>query len=143
MSLIETISLQRIEDDCTLIVAENVKNIPFEIKRVYSIFDVESDLPRGFHAHHKTNQALFCLRGAARIVFDDGRRSREEIQLTRPDIGVLIPQRVWHEMHDLSPDTLLLVLADKKYNPRDYVRDYDRFKQLANGRWKNWWTKWF
>lgn len=128
MSLIKTVEISKISDDCSLYFAEHPSHIPFAIKRIYYITQAASQIPRGFHAHYQTRQLLFCIQGSIRMIFDDGKK-REEVILNAPEIGVLIDKKVWHEMHDFSADTILLVLASAHYDPKDYIRDYQHFLQ--------------
>jgi dTDP-4-dehydrorhamnose 3,5-epimerase-like enzyme len=110
----------------SLIALEGNKNIPFDIKRVYYIFDTKSNVRRGFHAHKKLKQLLVCVAGSCKILLDDG-KSKEEISLDNPSKGLLIESMIWREMFDFSPDCVLMVLADDIYDERDYIRQYDEF----------------
>jgi dTDP-4-dehydrorhamnose 3,5-epimerase-like enzyme len=130
-SLFHFITLPTISDNSLLSVAQ-APEIPFEIKRLYYIYDAKPGLPRGFHAHRKTDQILFCVRGKVRMVLDDG-QTREEQVLSQPNQGVRLDHMIWHEMHDLDKDSLLLVLASAEYKAADYIRDYQEFLRLAGG----------
>lgn len=112
-----------------LIVLEAMKNIPFEIKRVYYLTNLNSKYPRGFHAHKKLEQVLICLQGTCRIVLDDGVECRE-FKLTSANQGLLLDKFFWREMHDFSDDCILMVLASDYYNESDYIRDYVGFKEV-------------
>lgn len=125
--LIRLIEVSKIWDDCNLVVAEN---LPFEIKRVYWILDANTALPRGFHAHKKTNQVLFCIKGTIKITIDDG-KGREEIALNKPNVGIILDKMIWHEMKGFRKDTILLVLASQSFDSGDYIRSYEEFKKLA------------
>lgn len=124
-TIIRLVNLPTINDDCFLSVAE-LKSLPFSIKRMYTIYKPVSKLSRGYHAHKNTQQILFCLHGSATIVLDDGTQ-REKILLSEPSTGVILDKMIWHEMHDLNSDTVLLVLASKKYDANDYIRKYPDF----------------
>ena len=128
--LINYIKIPKIKDDCDLYFAENQKNIPFEIKRIYYIMRSKPNQPRGFHAHHKTKQVLFCIQGSARIVLDNGNK-RKEIKLNKPNVGIFLDRLIWHEMHKLNADTILLIIASEKYDPHDYIREYKKFLEIA------------
>ena len=104
-------------------------DIPFSIERVYFIQGVSEGAVRGAHTHKETVQALFCIQGTIKMIFDDG-RNREEVLLDKPNEGVLLEPGVWHEMHDFKKNTIILVLASKKYEPDDYVRSYEDFLNL-------------
>lgn len=110
----------------SLIAIEQLKDIPFEIKRVYYIFDVAEGAHRGFHAHKKLQQLMFCPHGSCKIRLDDG-TEKMEILLDSPDKGLLVKSNVWREMYDFSPGTVLMVLASDYYDESDYIRDYDEF----------------
>ena len=112
----------------SLVALEAKKTIPFEIKRVYYIFDTCVDVVRGFHAHRSLQQVAVCVTGKCRIVLDDG-TEREEIWLDTPTKGLLIGDLVWREIHDFSPGCVLLVLASEHYNEDDYLRTYEDFKR--------------
>ncbi|HCR81145.1 MAG: WxcM domain-containing protein domain-containing protein [Candidatus Pacebacteria bacterium GW2011_GWB1_47_8] len=128
--LFKTIIIPKITDDCFLYFAESPRHIPFPIRRIYYITKAKKDLPRGFHAHRKTQQVLFCIQGSIKIVFDNGHK-RETMQLDDPKTGVFIDRMVWHEMHQFSRNAVLLVVASAPYNPKDYIRDYREFKKLV------------
>ena len=108
------------------------KTVPFDVKRIYYIFGTQAGVSRGFHAHRALQQVAVCVMGKCRMVLDDGER-REEVWLDAPTKGLLIADLVWREMHDFSPDCVLLVLASEHYNENDYIRSYDEFKQLVSG----------
>ncbi|CDT25133.1 sugar 3,4-ketoisomerase [Vibrio coralliirubri] len=132
MSLIHWIDFPRIGDDRgNLVVLEGNKNIPFSIKRVYYLFDLQSDTPRGFHAHKELVQVAVCVKGRCDILMDDG-KSKEIVTLDSPDKGLLIDVMQWHEMQNFSDDCVLLVLASDYYNENDYIRSYDEFKLKIN-----------
>ena len=126
--ILQFIQLPTIIDDCSLTVAES-GSLPFQIKRVYYIYNSKPNLPRGHHAHKQTQQVLFCLRGSVKMVLDDG-STRGECVLDTPDRGILLDKMVWHEMHDLQPETILLVFASLQYDEQDYIRNYKEFKNL-------------
>lgn len=94
------------------------KLLPFEIKRVFYIYDVTS--PRGGHAHHKTHLALITLGGECKIDINAyGKKS--SYHLTSPSICLLLEPHEWHTMHSFSPTATLLVLASEFYDPKDYI----------------------
>lgn len=112
----------------SLVSIEQKIDIPFEIKRAYYIYDTQSNVERGFHAHRQLQQLAICVSGSCRMVIDDG-ESKENIWLSSPDKGLLIGDMVWREMHDFSADCVLLVLASEHYDESDYIRNYDQFKK--------------
>lgn len=109
-----------------LIAIEQYKSVPFDIKRVYFIFDTKKGVERGFHAHKTLHQAAVCVHGSCRILMDKG-CDKEMVTLNRPDIGLLIPPMIWHEVRDFSKGCVLLVLASDLYDEGDYIRDYKQF----------------
>lgn len=109
-----------------LVAIENLKDIPFEIKRVYYMFDTLPNESRGFHAHKDLEQVIIAMDGACRFVLDDG-KTREEVLLNRPDVGLYIGPGMWREMHDFSYGCKLVVIASKFYDEKEYIRDYNEF----------------
>ncbi len=109
-----------------LISIEAQKNIPFEIKRTYYIFDTREGVRRGKHAHHKLQQLMVCIAGSCKVSLDDGAHC-EAVLLDTNTRGLFIDPMVWHEMYEFSSDCVLLVLADGWYDVADYIRDYDTF----------------
>ena len=115
----------------SLISLEENKNIPFDIKRVYYIFNTVEGIRRGFHAHKKLKQLLVCVSGSCKVLLDDG-KSKEEISLDNPSKSLLIESMIWREMFDFSPDCVLMVLANEVYDENDYLRDYQQFLSYLN-----------
>lgn len=117
----------------SLIAIEQGYNAPFEIKRVYYIFDTKEGVIRGYHAHINLKQIAIAVKGSCTFILDNGEK-REEIKLTNPNKGLLIEGLIWREMKDFSADCVLVVLASEHYDESDYIRDYQKFidKALAN-----------
>lgn len=109
-----------------LIALEELKDVPFEIKRVYYMFDTLPNESRGFHAHMNLEQIIIAMDGACRFILDDGQK-REEVLLNRPDVGLYIGKNMWREMHDFSYGCKLVVLASQLYDENEYIRNYDEF----------------
>ena len=129
---IKIIPLQAHGDDRgSLIALEEENNIPFEIKRVYYMFNTKDGVRRGLHAHRRLKQVAIAVRGSCRFVLDDG-SERVEILLDNPGQGLLIDSCMWREMYDFSKDCVLMVLADCNYDESDYIRDYDEFMRVAS-----------
>jgi dTDP-4-dehydrorhamnose 3,5-epimerase-like enzyme len=132
MSLINTICFKPLGDERgSLVVLEGNKSVPFDIKRVYYIFGTKESTSRGFHAHRKLKQVAVCVTGSCRFVLDNGKQ-REEFVLDKPTKGIMIDDLTWREMHDFSPDCVLMVLASEYYNESDYIRDYQEFINVVN-----------
>jgi hypothetical protein len=109
----------------------------FSDKRgVLSMFQtdkVKGRTSRGAHAHFKTTQVLIALEGGCTVDLDDGRR-KKSVVLKSPGQGLLLYPYVWHVMRDFRPHTVLLALADSKYDEKDYIRDHDDFIRYAKKR---------
>tara|TARA_A100001035_G_C27459523_1_gene353906 strand:+ start:53 stop:454 length:402 start_codon:yes stop_codon:yes gene_type:complete len=132
MNLIKIINFPPLGDDRgSLVALESFKTIPFEIKRVYYIFGTKADVSRGFHAHRSIKQVMVCVRGSCNIILDNGLK-REEVLLNSPTKGLLIEDLIWREMHNFSPDCVLIVLASEYYNEDDYIRNYEEFLIAKN-----------
>jgi dTDP-4-dehydrorhamnose 3,5-epimerase-like enzyme len=134
MTIIKLIDFPPLGDDRGSLVALEVhKTVPFNVKRVYYIFGTQTGVSRGFHAHRELQQVAVCVTGKCRMVLDNG-QSREEVWLNSPTKGLLIKDLIWREMHDFSPDCVLLVLASHHYDETDYIRSYDDFQRvIKNG----------
>lgn len=113
-----------------LVVLERKGIVPFEVKRLYYIFNTQEGISRGFHAHKQLKQFAICLKGECKMIMDDG-QTRKTILLDNPTKGLLISNNVWHEMHDFSSDCVLLVLASDYYDEADYIRDYSEFRKVV------------
>lgn len=130
---IKLIPLQPHGDDRgSLVALEEGNNIPFEIKRVYYMFNTKNGVKRGLHAHKQLKQVAIAVRGSCRFILDDG-KERVEIMLDNPAQGLVIESFMWREMYDFSDDCVLMVLADHHYDESDYVRDYNDFLTQARG----------
>ena len=114
------------DDRGSLVSLEENKNIPFDVKRVYYIFDTKKDIRRGFHAHKNLKQVLIAVKGSCKIHLDDG-YNKENILLDSSNKGLLVKEMIWHEMYDFSSDCVLLVLASDFYDESDYIRNYEDF----------------
>lgn len=125
--LIKWYDFQALGDERGSLVAfELGQAIPLDIKRVYYLYGTALGVSRGYHAHHNLTQLAICVAGRCRMVLDNG-TTREEAWLDSPTRGLLIEKMIWREMHDFSPDCVLLVLATEHYDESDYIRDYQKF----------------
>lgn len=128
----ELINLKAFGDERgKLISLESSKNIPFDIKRVYYIFDTLPEQTRGCHAHRELEQIIVAIDGACQFVLDDG-KNRQEIWLNRPDVGLYIGKNIWREMRHFSYGCKLMILASTYYDEKEYIRDYDEFLREVN-----------
>lgn len=109
-----------------LVALEEMKDIPFKIKRVYYMYDTLQNVRRGRHAHKSLEQILICIHGSCKIYLDDGKDTKV-VSLEKPYEGLYIANNMWREMYDFSEDAVLLVLASQLYDESDYIRDYDEF----------------
>ena len=114
----------------SLVAVESNQTIPFDIKRVYYLFNTLEGVTRGMHAHLALKQVMLCVTGSCKVLLDDG-STRESITLDSPIKGLLLESLVWREMREFSPDCVLLVIASEHYDENDYIRNYDNFKSLA------------
>ena len=115
----------------SLVSLEGNSSIPFEIKRVYYIFDTKLGVKRGFHAHVNLEQMAIVVKGSCTFILDDG-NEREEISLNNPNQGLHIKGLIWREMHDITRDCVILVMASEHYDEVDYIRDYEVFMKKIN-----------
>lgn len=116
-----------------LTVGEFQKEIPFDVKRYFLIYQVPLVDVRGEHAHRECHQFLICVRGHVRVMGDDGVNRREYV-LDSPDKGFYMPPMTWGAQFDYSPDAALLVFASHHYDPADYIRGYEEFCELAGAQ---------
>ncbi len=122
----EIIEIPKIKDvRGNISVIEN-EVLPFEIKRVYYLYDIPSDASRGGHAHKQLCQFLIALSGSFDVVLHDGLQ-KKKITLNKPDRGLLIRPGIWRELENFSSGAVCLVLASNVYKEEDYIRDFDQF----------------
>jgi hypothetical protein len=112
-------------------VVENFRDIPFGVKRVFYIYDIPGGEDRGAHAHKECHQFLVAASGAFEVELNDGRNKRTVI-LNRPYFGLHIPPGIWAAEKAFSSGAICLVLASHKYDEKDYIREYDEFKNFIN-----------
>ena len=128
----ELVTLPKISDlRGNLTFIEGNEHIPFDIKRIFYLYDVPTGESRGAHAHHTLHQFLICLSGSFDVAVDDG-ISKATIHLNRPWSGLHMPPMIWAAEVDFDPGTVCLVLASDLYAEDDYIRDYDDYLKLKN-----------
>lgn len=128
--------------DCTLIdvsmiqnpsgnitVVENNKEIPFEIKRIYYLYDIPGGEERGGHAHYELEQFIVAASGSFDVILDDG-KNKKTVHLNRPNYALHIVPGLWRELNNFSSGSICMVLASHRYDEKDYIRDYNEFKIL-------------
>lgn len=126
-SLIKIITIPQLGDARgRLSVAEFGNTLPFLVRRIYWIHGTKPGVSRGFHAHKKLHQLCVCVAGSVRISLFDGKKE-ESVVLDSSLKGLLIGPSLWREMHDFSPDCVLMVFADAEYDEADYIRDREEF----------------
>lgn len=111
-----------------LVALETNISVPFDIKRVFYIYETKPGVPRGQHSHYVTQQYLIAVSGSCKVTLDDG-STKVTYELNQPNIGLFQDALVWGEMHEFSTDCVLLVLASEYYNEADYIRDYETFHE--------------
>jgi WxcM-like, C-terminal. len=119
-----------IDNRGSLVSLEAMKQVPFDIKRIFYIFHNTDGENRGFHAHRSDQQFLICMAGKVLVRLYDGKFTNE-YWLDHPSKGLLVKSMAWLEMYEFSPDCSLVVLSSEHYNEKDYIRDYDAFLEGA------------
>ena len=112
-------------------VVENGDNIPFEVKRVYYLYDVPSGEERGGHAHYELEQYIIAASGAFDVVLDDGVNKRR-FSLNRPNLALHIVPGLWRELDNFSSGSISMVLASHNFDEKDYIRDYKEYLKLRD-----------
>lgn len=112
-----------------LVVVEGMKDIPFDIKRMFYIYGSDTNVVRGRHANRKSEFVMINVAGQSKVRVDDGRGNEAVFSINRPHTGLYLPKMIWKDMYDFSPDSVLLVLSNEAYDPTEYIRDYDAFVQ--------------
>ena len=112
-----------------LSVVEEITNIPFEIKRTYWIYDVPGGAVRGGHAYRNNEEFIVALSGSFDVILDNG-LLRTTYSLNRSYYGLYVPKGVWRQMVNFSTNSLALIMASIPFDPKDYIYDYEHFKNL-------------
>ena len=128
---IQIIALPKIHDTRGNLSVIEGTTIPFEIKRVYYLYDVPSGSERGGHSHIEQQAFLVALSGSFDVVMDDG-NAKKVVTLNKPNFGLLIPTGIWRELQNFSSGSVCLVVASDVFLEADYIRDYEEFKLLKN-----------
>jgi len=108
-------------------------NVPFDIRRVYYLYDIPGGEARGGHAHKELYQLIIAASGSFDVLLDDG-INRKVVTLNRPDYGLLIVPGIWRELMEFSSGAITLVLASHTYDANDYVRSYSDFREIKRGK---------
>lgn len=112
-----------------LVVIEGGQAIPFDIKRVFYIYESDSTVVRGQHANRDSEFVLINVAGQSKVRITDG-NEEFTVELNKPMMGVYIPKMIWKDMYDFSADSVLLVLASTHYDGKEYIRDYDEYLKI-------------
>lgn len=112
-----------------LVVVEELKNIPFTIKRVFYMYGSDSGIVRGQHANKESQFVLINVAGTSKVKLDNGEATKV-IELNRPHMGLYIPIMMWKDMYDFSQDSVLLVLTNTLYDGSEYIRDYNEYLRM-------------
>ncbi len=112
-----------------LTVVENSKTVPFDVKRVYYLYDVPGGGSRGAHAHKNLQQLIVAASGSFDVTIDDG-NVRRTFTLNRPYQGLLIVPGIWRDLNNFSSGSVCMVLASEKYDEEDYIRNYNEFLEF-------------
>ena len=121
---------QRGDERGHLVIVEGGIDVPFEIKRAFYIYGSDADVVRGCHANRCTEFVLINVAGSSKVKVKDGEGNEAIFCLNRPHTGIYLPTLVWKEMYDFSEDSVLLVLASEHYDPEEYIRDFEEFKNM-------------
>lgn len=125
------IGLGKIENDRgNLTVVQSESTVPFDIRRVFYLYDIPGGEARGAHAHKQCHQFLIAASGSFEVVLDDGRNTRT-VYLNRPFLGLHIPPGIWAAEQEFSSGAVCLVLASDLYDEADYIRSYDEFMRFV------------
>ena len=128
----EILELPKIYDPRgNLTVAEQMKNVPFEVKRVYWTYDVPAGERRGGHAHKECVEFIIAVSGSFTVTLDDGKGNSKDFHLNHPWEGLLVPTGIWRTLEDFSSGAVCLVLASELFDEDDYVYDYNDFLEYV------------
>jgi len=113
-----------------LVVIEGRDTVPFDIKRVFYIYDSDNQVIRGQHANRITDFVLINVSGTSKVKVIDGFETQYIVNLDKPHYGIYLPHMLWKDMYDFSADSVLLVLASEHYDNTEYIRDYNEFLRI-------------
>ena len=110
-------------------IVEGEQNIPFNIRRIYYLYDIPGGESRGGHAHKELYQLIVAASGSYEVLLDDG-TNKKIVRLNRPNFGLLVVPGIWRELFEFSSGAICMVLASHRYDEADYIREYESFKNL-------------
>ena len=111
-------------------IVEGQTNVPFDVRRIYYLYDIPGGAARGGHAHKELTQLIVAASGSFDVLLDDG-INKKIVTLNRPDYGLLVVPGIWRELMEFSSGGICLVLASHKYDESDYIRNIDNYKNYA------------
>lgn len=117
-----------------MVIVEGMKDIPFDIARIFYIYGSDSNVIRGQHANRNSEFVLINVAGKSKVKVLDGKGNEMVYSLNRPCTGVYLPKMVWKDMYDFSEDSVLLCLSSEHYDSTEYIRDYDEFVKIVNSK---------
>jgi len=123
---VNIIDIPKVHDERGFLAVIEKETIPFDLKRVYYLYDVPTESSRGGHAHKEQESVIIALSGSFEVVVDDG-KTKKRIMLNKPNQGLYIPTHIWREIDNFSSGSVCLVLASTTYNEDEYIRDYNDF----------------
>lgn len=112
-------------------IVEGNENVPFNLSRIYYLYDIPGGESRGGHAHKELYQLIIAAGGSFEVLLDDG-KNKKIVRLNRPNFGLLVVPGIWRELFEFSSGAICLVLASHKYDEHDYIREYNEFVELKN-----------
>lgn len=124
------IDISKIHNEAgNITVVENRKNIPFDVKRIYYLYDVPSGETRGGHAHYELEQFIIAASGSFDVILNDG-KNKKRVTLNRPNLALHIVPGLWRELDNFSSGSISIVLASHTYEEKDYIRNYNEFLKI-------------
>lgn len=122
------LSLNKVQNRAgNITIVEGRENVPFDVKRIYYLYDIPGGEDRGGHAHKALHQLVIAASGSFDVLLNDG-MNKKVVTLNRPDYGLYIVPGIWRELMEFSSGAVCLVLASEVYDEEDYIREYELFK---------------
>lgn len=125
---------QRGDERGRLVVVEGLKDVPFDIKRIFYIYGSDSTVVRGNHANRNSEFVLINVAGTSKVKVKDGKGNEAVFSLNRPHTGIYLPKMIWKEMYDFSENSVLLCLSSEQYDPAEYIREYDEYVKIVDNK---------
>jgi hypothetical protein len=117
-------------------IVEGKNNVPFDVKRIYYLYDIPGGENRGGHGHKELHQLIVAASGSFNVMLDDG-INKKIVTLNRPDYGLLVVPGIWRELLEFSSGAICLVLASQSFDDGDYIRNYNAYKTFKNDKYKS------